>query len=354
MEKSKYPQPYLEKYTDRASRHECPECHSPHSFALYLKGDTHEVIDKTVGRCNHESACGYHYPPKEFFNNHPEKRTRTVPLPQSQSMPVVTNKEPDTIPFGYVTWTASYCSAFVSFLYNLFDVNQLESPTINRLVDDYALGATKNGEIIYWQIDVNGKVRTGKVMKYDEETGKRIKDTSGINWIHAMMKKKQWLPNDFNMIQCLFGEHLLKMHLNKVVALVEAEKTALIAAAIYPDYIWLATGSKSQLSMEKLKVLKNRTVMMFPDVDGHEYWERKAGEMQEAGCNVIVSDLLELDATEEERQNKIDIADWLIRQYLDKATKEENQIPKEERIKHAMNNKPTLQSLIDAFDIKTS
>lgn len=58
-----YNQPYLEKYTGRASRHKCPKCGDPHSFAYYLDGNTGLPIDKTVGRCNHESGCGYHYTP---------------------------------------------------------------------------------------------------------------------------------------------------------------------------------------------------------------------------------------------------------------------------------------------------
>ncbi len=50
-------------------------------------------------------------------------------------------------------------------------------------MQDYALGATKDGSVIYWQIDTKGKVRTGKVMKYDPNSGHRIKNGGGINWI---------------------------------------------------------------------------------------------------------------------------------------------------------------------------
>ena len=51
---------------------------------------------------------------------------------------------------------------------------------------------------------------------------------------------------------------------------------------------------------------------MFPDVDGFEYWSNKAKELECIGCRVIVSDLLERNATDEERDNKIDLADWII------------------------------------------
>lgn len=47
-------------------------------------------------------------------------------------------------------------------------------------MQDYALGATKDGSVIYWQIDTQGKVRTGKVMKYDPNSGHRIKTVEAL------------------------------------------------------------------------------------------------------------------------------------------------------------------------------
>lgn len=41
-----------------------------------------------------------------------------------------------------------------------------------------------------------------------------------------------------------------------------------------PDYIWLATGGKSQFN-ERLKVLYGRDVVAFPDVDGNTTWCEK-------------------------------------------------------------------------------
>lgn len=348
-----YNQPYLEKYTGRASRHKCPKCGDPHSFAYYLDGNTGLPIDKTVGRCNHESGCGYHYTPKQFFIDNPvEKECFVSPVQQKPIQKP--QREIGYIPFQYVEKSASYNSSFVYFLCGLFDRYSLESPTIERLMQDYALGATKDGSIIYWQIDTKGKVRTGKIMKYDPDTGHRVKDGGGINWIHAIMKKQGLLPDDYHLVQCLFGEHLLKIYPTKVVALVESEKSALIAAGVYPDYIWLATGGKSQLSIDKLKVLQGRTVVMFPDVDGFEYWSNKAKEVEAIGCKVIVSDLLEKNATDEDRANKIDIADWLIRCLsVSTVTEVKTAITEAEKILQAMiEANPALQLLIDTFDLE--
>lgn len=348
-----YNQPYLEKYTGRASRHKCPKCGDPHSFAYYLDGNTGLPIDKTVGRCNHESGCGYHYTPKQFFIDNPVEKERFV-SPVQQKPIQKPQRVIGYIPFQYVEKSASYNSSFVYFLCGLFDRYSLESPTIERLMQDYALGATKDGSIIYWQIDTKGKVRTGKVMKYDPNTGHRVKDGGGINWIHAMMKKQGLLPDDYHLVQCLFGEHLLKIYPTKVVALVESEKSALIASGVYPDYVWLATGGKSQLSIDKLKVLQGRTVVMFPDVDGFEYWSNKAKEVEAIGCKVVVSDLLEKNATDEDRANKIDIADWLIRCLSESTVTEvKTAITETEKILQAMiEANPALQLLIDTFDLE--
>ena len=302
----------LEKYHGRASRHECPNCHDKHSFTYYVDEDG-QPIDPTCGRCDHESGCGYHYTPSEYFQDHQTDKPTERNFIQKMQTLAKPQKPLCSIPFKWVRGSASYNSTFVKFLCGLFDRFTLDSPAIKRLGELYALGATKDKEVIFWQIDINGKVRTGKIMKYGED-GHRIKDTNGVNWVHAKMKKDGLLPEEWELTQCLFGEHLLNLSMNKdkVVALVESEKSALIGAACFPDFVWLATGGKSQLSPEKMKVLSGRTVIMFPDVDGYMDWTERVRTF--TFCKLTVSDVLEKNATDEERTAKIDIADWLIGQ----------------------------------------
>ena len=162
-----------------------------------------------------------------------------------------------------------------------------------------------------------GIAGTDKIMKYDPGTGHRIKDgkTKGrINWVHSLMKYTNALPQDWQLTQCLFGEHLLPEYPDKPVALVESEKTAVICAAMMPEYIWLATGGKSQFN-ERLNVLQSRDIIAFPDVDGYETWTEKAAFFPH--LNIKVSNLLQKNATEEEREQHIDIADWLVKWNLE-------------------------------------
>lgn len=329
---------HLEKYKGRATRHECPKCHDKQSFAYYVD-DAGNIIDVTVGRCNHESGCGYHYTPKEWFKDNPgndqPKRDR-VKGGQIATKP----RDPDFIDPNFVLRSASLKSDLVYYLCGL-----IPAETIRRVWSEYGVGATNNKSVIYWQVDTNGKVRTGKVMKYDPETGHRIKDNGGVDWIHSIMKKRGLLPDTFNMVQCLFGERLLKLHPGKGVALVESEKTALIGAALFPGYVWLATGGKSQMSFDKMRVLTGRRVVAFPDVDGYQEWKRKAIELSALGINISVSDLLERNATPEERERKIDIGDWMLEQ-LETTSIEQMTLS---RMIHAH---PCLAELVDKLDLE--
>lgn len=61
----------LQKYAGIRSRHTCPACGRKRCFTLYV--DENGVpLAENVGRCDHESGCGYHYTPKEWFRDHPE------------------------------------------------------------------------------------------------------------------------------------------------------------------------------------------------------------------------------------------------------------------------------------------
>jgi len=156
-------------------------------------------------------------------------------------------------------------------------------------------------------------------MKYDRKTGKRVKDEKvggRITWVHSVLKQscnpRLRLPAGWELTQCLFGEHLLRQYPLKSVALVESEKTAVICSSFWPEYIWLATGGKSQLN-DRLQVLRGRKVVAFPDVDGFSEWKEKLSQVR--GLDITVSDVLEKEATFEDRANHVDIADLLIRQH---------------------------------------
>ena len=159
--------------------------------------------------------------------------------------------------------------------------------------------------------------------------------------------KKGAVGEEWQLSQCLFGEYLLNVYPDKVAVLVESEKSAVIGSALFPDYVWLAAGGKSQLREEKLRVLSGRTLLLFPDADAYAEWKERADGM--TFCKVMVSDLIEKNATPEQKAAHIDIADWIIYQIRDSRINcTADHLVEAERILLRMTGKnPALQKLID-------
>jgi len=297
----------LEPYKGMNTRYRCPSCQQKDkTFSRYIDTETGEHIHPSVGRCNRESNCGHHYTPKQYFQDN--NISFDTPQPKAYKPRPVT---PQPKPFSFIpveVFKASLkgheANHFVKFLIDLFGVE-----VASELVSRYFIATSKhwNGATVFWQIDTQGKVRTGKIMLYSPTTGKRVKEPfNHINWVHKALKQPE-----FELRQCLFGEHLL-IEKTKPVAIVESEKTAVIASVYLPQFIWLAVGSLTNLNAEKCSILKGRTVTLFPDLNGFDKWNNKAKELSHLAI-FTVSDLLERKATEAEKKQGFDLADYLIK-----------------------------------------
>ena len=83
-----------------------------------------------------------------------------------------------------------------------------------------------------------------------------------------------------------------------------------------PEYIWLATGGKTELNVAKLRPLTGHKVILFPDTDETGETYREWYDVAEAATDVFghpftVSSILEQQATKAQKAAKIDIADLL-------------------------------------------
>ena len=58
-------------------------------------------------------------------------------------------------------------------------------------------------------------------------------------------------------------------------------------------------------------MLKGRKIVAFPDIDGYDEWERKLADYSD--LDIRISPVLQQNATKEDREAHIDIADWLLR-----------------------------------------
>jgi hypothetical protein len=187
-------------------------------------------------------------------------------------------------------------------LISLFNVDR-----VKQVFSLYKIGTgfgSFAGYTVYFQIDTTGKFRAGKLINYDTRTVKRIKsqNENPVNWLHAVYKDN--LSPNYTLKQCLFGAHLLPLYPDKVVHLVESEKTALIGAIVNPDALWVATGGANcNINKEALAPLKNRKVNIYYDNDkAGKFWALDVKDFLPK-CNIVVW----LDATTKEGDDIGDI-----------------------------------------------
>ncbi len=203
-------------------------------------------------------------------------------------------------------------SDFVTFLKTLVD----DDDRIRNVVEAYRIGVTKQQHTIFWYVDIEGKVRFGKIMAYGKD-GHRKHDIVPQS-IPCELSKQGKIPKDYSIKKTLFGEHLLHdpMYAGKLIGIVESEKSAIICSLCISDVLWMATGSLSNLQAERLQAVKSRRVILYPDADEKSLpfckWKASADVLNEKGWQIQVSDYLELVATSEQKLKKIDIADLLV------------------------------------------
>ena len=243
----------------------------------------------------------------------------------------------------------------------------------------YRLGKSIQGGVIFWQIDQEDRIHDGKVMYYKMDCHRD--KSRHPNWVSSLISKRNhWEKGQSS--HCLFGLHLLYdeqyelsdydglgieawikcmktkfsavngsrfrvkgeslvkgyglkvsgesaekgygLKVNgygmRAVAVVEAEKSAVILSEHFPEYLWMATGGLGEVQAEKFRPLRGRKVIFFPDTDpdgtAYRRWYEAAQEVQrqlwwEGSPPIYVSPILEERATAEQKERKIDLVDFI-------------------------------------------
>ena len=268
----------------------CPNC-GRKTFVCYVDGNGN-VLDEGVGKCDRADNCAYHKPPREYFEEHKSVYDvihRHQNRPIFKPSPPPSYIDPDVFKKS-VTATQSHRNHLITFLNGVFGTE-----LVNQMITDYFIGTSKHWEssTVFWQIDQYGRVHGGKIMQYDPDTGKRIKKPfNRITWVHTALS----LP-DFNLSQCLFGEHLLKQNPDAIVAIVESEKTAIIASGVFGDCITLACGGCGNLTAKMCEPLRGRDVVLFPDNGKFGEWSEKGKKLRHIFKRLRISDIMEREAT---------------------------------------------------------
>ena len=79
------------------------------------------------------------------------------------------------------------------------------------------------------------------------------------------------------------------------------------------DFIWLVTGGMHGcLNKNAIKVLGGRDIILFPDLGATDKWKSKIPLLQSVCKRVVISNILEDNATDEQKTNGLDITDFLL------------------------------------------
>jgi Domain of unknown function (DUF6371)/Zinc beta-ribbon finger, putative len=297
----------LEPYNGMKTRYNCPNCNKKSVFTRYLDNQTNEHLSDAVGICSRVIKCGYHYTPKQYFKDN------NISFDASINYKVMARAKPKPKPItSFINGEVMHKSKaskspnyFIDYLASLWDYD-----TAYYLADLYNMGTSTlwQGATVFWQVDKNSNIRSGKIMLYNASNGKRVKEPyNHINWMHKALKL-----DNFNLEQCYFGEHLLDEDSSKPIAIVESEKTAIISSVYLPEFIWLACGSVNNLNESKTKVLKGRNVVLFPDLKCFDLWNDKIPQLTSL-ATFRTSTLLKEKANGIEKQQGLDLADYLIK-----------------------------------------
>lgn len=275
----------------------CPACQVNRKYKRYIapNGDYAEF---RYGRCDRQQKCGYHEVP-----NSPKKMSFSeyIQIPKRQIKYIERNEILKSL--------GNYPTRNQLFIY-LCQI--FEEELVEAAFKIYCIGSHNKYPMatVFWYINHKKQITRGKIMGYDEY-GHRVKEPfSQISSVH-----KELGYQEFDQDKCLFGAHLVQKETNKTICIVESEKTALIASIFSPEYLWLATGSASQLNEKWFAGITSRNLILYPDRGQEANWTSKVSEIiKKTKCNIKVS-MLAKHLTIAKSNDGDDIADLIIEQY---------------------------------------
>ncbi|MVM33251.1 hypothetical protein GO755_24640 [Spirosoma sp. HMF4905] len=350
---------YRYQLPKKAIKSDCPQCGPKHRRTLsrYVDTRTNDPLPEIYGLCDRVSNCGYHLSPyhksstgltyadqlyeqegRQWTDQKPYQRTGAFrsaidsPAPQRITPVIAIPDELFQQSLGHYER-----NQFACLLRQHFGMGAAQ-----ELLNRFQVGTSSRwpGACVFWYIDEQNRKRGGQIKlfgqdwhteKYYDQHGRKCSKTS---WVHSVLLYRcrsqqvpppQWLI-DYQetgaCCPCLFGlPQLHSVSADQPVAIVEAPKTAILSTPYFPDYVWLAVGSltylnSSESGLQRLAPIRARPVTFFPDLskDGSAFdsWSRIADELNQVGFQISVSRLLESNATDKERADGFDLADFIL------------------------------------------
>lgn len=293
----------LEPYTSKRKNYRCPNCNKI-EFVRFIDSDNNELLPYEYGRCNRVIKCGYFKKPKSnciarSINDNINKNNN-LSFEKLSNHLLISNQLNFKI----------QCNPLYEFLIKYFEIQKVLEALERYQVKTELI----NNEVltVFPLIDNCQKLRALKKMKYDKKTGKR--DKNFFRWHN---------PQKLNLQQCLFGLHLLEENPFKdvdKVYIVESEKTAIIASLAFSGSLFMATGGLNNLNINRLKPLKDKRIILMPDLASENsknnpyfLWKEKGQKIaKELDLVIAVNKMLLEVSTEMQREEQWDLADFII------------------------------------------
>lgn len=275
----------VRKINGKSNKKHCPSCNykKEKTFTPYAyNNDKNQLVNVdsgVFGYCDRRGKCKYHeYPDGKSIGN-----AKLFLQPHNTPKELLTPRDYIYVhPMEEVERCMLFKDNFSKFLFANFDYN-----AVKQVLQMYKVGFSEyySNSTIFWQIDTDFDVRAGKIVKYGDN-GKRVKGVQ--NWVHAMVEKRGVI-RDFNMCQCIFGEHLVRYY--DRVAVVESEKTAIVCMidrverGEKDNVVFVATGGVSNFNPIKFDNFRDKQLFFYPDSEqfASKMWAEKMTVLLEEG-----------------------------------------------------------------------
>jgi len=290
---------YAQRKHGRNFKITCPACGQKHKYNLFFDNENNCFAPEEFGKCDRINHCGYEHRPEGQKVLNPNTLHHEI-QPMSVFDKGVVKEYAKTV-------FKDPLSLYLIKKFGARGKQVLRDYIVtSKYIEDWLTYAP-----VFWYIDDNNEVRSGKVMNYEVSEGypKRTKYKQtcfNFKWLHTNIE-------DYNYAQIVFGAHLVTKYPEKEIHIVESEKTALIMACVKPEYIWLATLAFTGLQEEFLPDLKGRKIVAHPDKGEKtfNYWTERIKEFLDK--NLVLSGEVSTFTEENDLlEEGDDVADYVI------------------------------------------
>ncbi|GAB3935340.1 DUF6371 domain-containing protein [Larkinella terrae] len=362
--------PYRYKLHSKSGKLYCPSC-GRRTYVPYRDDRTGDLLPEEFGRCDREANCNYSFSPydkgtsgvsysdqvyeadrQQWKGGQVTPQARPAPAPKQPPTPELQQIPADVFTRSLGNYEANHFAYMLKghfgnthaqelierFRIGTYKANYRITQNVGDRfkVEDFGKGGT-----IFWCQDVDGNTYGGQgvLFSVDARTVK-FKDGEGgfdrcnrpIHYLIKSYLKEQgkalpeWLERyevTGDKFPYPFGLHqLATAPPDQTIGIVESPKTAVLAAGHFPDLCWMAIWSLSYLNKARLNPLRRRNIVLFPDTSANgtafERWKQKADELNTKGFNITLSDYLERAATPEQKEQGYDLADFILKEWVEK------------------------------------